>query len=116
MTNDVAAPSVSDVSSEISLTVCPESNCNVPVSCTFVAPVRFPLIVNFVTPVTFPATIRFPVDVMFPVFIADCPDTFIFPETTPVSVVVIKLNRSSLSSQIIATFVLDPHSVTNPES
>ena len=45
-----------------------------------------------------------------------CADTFIFPETTPVSVVVIKLKRSSLSSHIKATLVLEPLSVTNPES
>ena len=65
--------------------------------------------------VSVPEIARFPVDVMFPVFMS-CPDTFLhFPETTPVSVVVMKLKRSSLSSQIVQhlyqnLFLLQPES------
>ena len=97
MTNAVAAPSARVVSSEISLTVCPESNCNVPVSCIF------------------------PVDVMFPALMSACPETFILPDTIPVSVVVIKLKippevPESLSSHIRATFESQPLSITHPAS
>ena len=67
VTNAFAEPSVNEPSSEISFTVCPESNCNVPVSCIF------------------------PVDVMFPTFIAACPVESIAEDpiaSVPISVVV----------------------------